>query len=366
MPPFSRYHRQMLLPEIGEAGQERLRDAHILLIGCGALGSVIADALTRAGVGQLTLVDRDLVELTNLQRQILYTEEDAAESVPKAVAAARELRRINSQVWLHAVTADFNPLNALELARGCDLLLDGTDNFPTRLLINDLAVQLGIPYVYGGVIGTRGMVYPVLPRTADGDAEWESMKLTGPCLRCLFEHAPPLGGPTCDTAGVLGPAASVVANIQSAEALKILMRDFSAVRRSLLTLDLWDGTFRSLNLAPGRHSQDSEACPCCGQRRFEYLDQPTAPATTLCGRNAVQITRSIPSTASSRGVDLHALADRLAPHGSVQANDFLLRATLPLHDQSLELTLFPDGRAIVHGTEDPAVADTFYDRYVGS
>lgn len=333
----------MLLNGIGETGQTSLRAGSVLLIGCGALGSTIAELLTRAGVGRIVLVDRDLVELTNLQRQVLYDEADARDQMPKAVAAARRLGQINGAVTLEPVVADFNATNAERLTREVDVILDGTDNFETRYLLNDVAVKLGKPYVYGGAVGTRGMMYVYQPGR--------------PCLRCVFDE--PAGGAreTCDTVGVLGPAASIIASFESAEAIKLLSGNPDAVNPKLITLDVWANTMRSIGVGEA----DAE-CPCCGLHRFEYLEGSRRAATTsLCGRNAVQIVTGHLGEA----IDLAPLAERLAAHGPVQRNEYLLRAELRERDHEYQFTLFPDGRAIIHGTADPAVAKSLYSRYIG-
>ena len=333
----------MLLDGIGESGQSSLRRSSVLLVGCGALGSTIAELLTRAGVGRLVLVDRDLVELTNLQRQVLFDETDAREGLPKAVAAARRLGQINTQVTLEPVVADFNAANAVQLARDVDVILDGMDNFETRYLLNDVAVKLGKPYIYGGAVGTRGMVYVYAPGRS--------------CLRCVFDE--PTGGTreTCDTVGVLGPAASIIASFESAEAIKLLTANAAALNPKLLTLDVWANTMRAIDVGV----PDPE-CPCCCQHRFDYLEGSRRAATTsLCGRNAVQIV----TAHAGENIDLAPLADRLAAHGAVSRNPYLLRVELRERDHDYQLTLFPDGRAIVHGTADPAVAKSLYSRYIG-
>ena len=349
--PSARYHRQMLLPGVGEAGQRRLYGSSALLIGCGALGTVIAESLVRAGVGRLRIIDRDLVELTNLQRQTLFIEADADEATPKAIAAARRLGQINRDVAVEPIVADYTAANALSLAADCDVLLDGTDNFETRLLINDVAVKLGKPYVYGGAVGTGGMMYVVLP-TAGG-----AHRAT-PCLRCVLDEAPaPGSAATCDTSGVLGPIAGIIANLQAAEAIKLLSGNTAAVTRELICVELWPLRFRTLDVCG---AFEAGACSCCGERRFEYLDaQRGSRTTSLCGRNAVQI------SASPAAVDLDALAQRLAPHGAVRRNEHLLRAELKQADRDLALTIFPDGRALIHGTADTTLARAIYSRYVG-
>lgn len=368
---LARYHRQMLLPGFGREGQERLRAARVLIVGCGALGTVLADTLARAGVGFLRLVDRDVVELTNLQRQILFTEADVEQGLPKAEAARRALGRINRDVQVEAVVADFHHANAPALATGIDLILDGLDNFQTRYLLNDLAVRQGLPYLYGGAVGTTGMAMVFLPHAppgppgpARGRIDWPE-SLTTPCLRCVFPEAPPPGStPTCDTAGVLASVVAFVAHHQATQALKLLIGAFEALDRSLVSIDLWRNEFRRLDLSGARR----EECPCCGQRVFSALDgHGESGLTTLCGRGAVQV-RPDPDRARAR-LDLDVLAARLAPHGSFQATPFLLRGTLDRergeHERPVELTLFPDGRALFTHVTRPEHARTLYDRYIG-
>jgi adenylyltransferase/sulfurtransferase len=339
-----RYHRQTLLPQVGRTGQERLARSRVLLVGCGALGTVLAEQLVRAGVGMLRIVDRDVVELSNLQRQTLFEESDAAESVPKAVAAERRLKRINSRVTVEPLVTDFDAVNAEELA-GVDLILDATDNVETRYLINELAVKRGIPWVYGACVGTEGRVMTVRPGATA-------------CLRCVFPEPPGAGElPTCDTAGVLGPAAGAVASLQAADAIKILTGNEDAVVRQMLVLDVWSGRIRALDLRDARRAD----CPTCGQRRFETLDgAKSRRPVSLCGRNAVQVR---PETI--RGVDLEVLARRWQPLGAVTRTPYLLRLDLK-DDQAVQLTLFADGRLIVTGMTDANRAKALYSRYVGS
>ena len=359
---LDRYHRQMLLPGIGPEGQARLRAAKILVIGCGALGTVISNMLCRAGVGHLVLVDRDEIEITNLQRQILFDEEDVANALPKAEAAKQKIARINSQVKVTAVVNDLNHTNVESIADGCQILMDGVDNFETRFLINDVAVKHAIPYVYGGAVGTVGMTYTILPHTSSGTSDWEAAGKATPCMRCIFDQAPPPGlNPTCDTAGVLGPVVSVIANYQSAEAIKILTGNWEAINTNMLHLDLWQNAFHEFAVGSAYETAD---CACCHHHRFEYLDgQRSGATTTLCGRNAVQI-RQV-ATSESHKLDFDQIAQRLRPHGSVRTNKFMLRAEIVDHDQPYELTLFPDGRAIVKGTKQPNVAKSIYAKYVG-
>ena len=341
-PTLARYQRQTLLSAIGDEGQRSLARSKILLVGCGALGSAIADQLARAGVGHLVLADRDYVELHNLQRQSLFDERDVAEQMPKAAAAAARLRQINSSIKVTPVIAEVSAANIESLAEGCDVIVDGTDNFETRYLINDVAVKLGIPWVYGGVIATYGMTATIVP----GETA---------CLRCLFPEAPdPGSAPTCDTAGVLGPAVHAVASLQAGEALKIASGRIDAVSRSLTSVDLWSMTFSSMPM--GTPQPD---CPTCGLRRFDVLDR-AAPAkeTVLCGHDAVQVLIHPPVR-----LNLEELSNRLRPVGEVMVNRFLLRFTDAATGN--ELTVFPDGRAIIGGTSDPARARALYDQFIG-
>lgn len=360
-PDLSRYHRQMLLPGIGEDGQRRISSSHALLIGCGALGCAIADQLARAGVGTLTIVDRDIVELTNLQRQTLFDESDAATGLPKAEAAAARLRRINSSIQIRPVVADFGHRNAETIALKDGprpaVVLDGTDNFMTRYLINDLCVKHSIPFIYGGAIATSGMSMTVIPGTT-------------PCLRCLFDQPPAPGNtPTCDTAGILGPVTTTIGAHQAAEAIKTLAGRPEAASRALLEIDMWSGRQRRLDVSSARRTGDASggACECCVHHRFPYLSGDlAADSTVLCGRNAVQV--NPPLDLVSHRLDLDALAARLRPHGVFEATRVMLRGRLAgtNGEDGLELTVFPDGRAIVRGTLDPALARSIYARYVGS
>jgi molybdopterin/thiamine biosynthesis adenylyltransferase len=354
----------MLLSGFGEAGQRKLRESTAVVLGCGALGTVIADMLARAGVGHLVLVDRDFVELTNLQRQVLFDEQDAADALPKAEAARAKLARINSQVTVTAIVDDANSTNIERFIEGADVLLDGVDNFETRYLANDCAVKHGIPYVYGGAVGTVGTAFAILPHSRDGNAAWERAEggsRATPCLRCLFEEAPAPGtGATCDTVGVIGPAAAIVANFETAEALKILTGNFDRVCPTMLSFDLWSNTLKQFKVARAYEQGD---CPCCKHGKFEYLDGTLGSgAATLCGRNAVQLRHK----RDADGVDLEEIAGRLRAHGDVKVYAFMLRASLVDRDQAYELTLFPDGRAIVHGTHELNVARSLYAKFIGA
>jgi adenylyltransferase/sulfurtransferase len=339
---LDRYIRQMRYPPLGEAGQRRLVESRVLLCGCGALGSVIANTLVRAGVGYLKLVDRDFLELNNLQRQVLYDEDDVRANLPKAIAAANKLRRINSQVQIEPLVVDVEAGNIESLCQGVQLILDGTDNFETRFLLNDAAVKLNIPWVYGGCIGDEGQTMTILPgRTA--------------CLRCLISEPPPPGAtPTCDVAGVLGPIVNVVASLQANEAIKILSGNEAAVSRSLTVLELWDNRLRQVDVSNLRQQTD---CPTCRRGEFPWLTgQRGSHSAVLCGRNAVQL--SPPHGAS---LSLEELGLKLAAVGQVMRNRYLLRVNVG----DYLITVFPDGRAIIGGTDDVAVARTVYAKYVG-
>jgi len=361
---LARYHRQMLLPGFGEEGQRRLLDSTALIMGCGALGSVAADMLARAGVGHLRIVDRDFIEITNLQRQVLFDEQDVADAIPKAEAAKRKIARSNSQVEVTPIVDDLNHSNIERYAEGVDILVDGLDNFETRYLANDCAVKHGIPYVYGGAVSTVGMAYAMLPHTLDGEAWWEKTSdgdFATPCFRCIFEEAPPPGqNPTCDTVGVLGPVVSIIANFQVAEALKILTRNLAVLSPTILNIDLWSNTITQLKVA--RAWEDGE-CPCCKHRRFDYLeDKAGSSATMLCGRDAVQLRHR----QTTNGIDLEEIANRLQKHGKVTANEFMVRAEIADNGKAYEITLFTDGRAIVKGTGENSVARSVYSKYVGN
>jgi molybdopterin-synthase adenylyltransferase len=361
---FNRYHRQMLVSDIGQSGQQRLAGSTVLLLGCGALGSVSAELLARAGVGHLIIADRDFVELTNLQRQLLFDEQDVTEAMPKAEAARRRIARINSSVRVTAVVDDVNAGNIDRHARDADIIVDGLDNFQTRYLANDWAVKHGVPYIYGGAVATSGIVFAVLPHTPEGAASWETGadgSLATPCLRCLFEEPPAPGSqPTCDTVGVLGPVTAIVAAWQSAEALKVLTGNFARVSRTLNTIDLWSGEVAQLAVGQAAAAGD---CICCGQRRFEFLDEGRGTGTaSLCGRDAVQLTEG----QRDLDMDLDALAVRMRPHADVRVSRYMLRAQLGDAGGAYTLSVFPDGRAIVHGTSDPAVARGIYARYIGN
>src|SRR6516165_2849692 len=292
--PLDRYSRQVRFPALGEAGQRALMRSRVTLCGCGALGTVLANHLVRAGVGYLRIIDRDFIETHNLQRQILFDEQDVKDNLPKAEAAARKLRLINSSIEIEPVVTDLDHTNVIQLVGDADLILDGTDNFETRYLINDAAVKLGKPWIFGGVIGSEGQTMTILP----GET---------PCLRCVIETSPPPGmTPTCETAGVLGPAVAVVASFEAVEAIKLLAGKVEALNRELIMVDVWDWSFRRLKVAGLLGKVD---CPCCQRRQFEWLAGTLGShTTTLCGRNAVQV-----ATRRSQPLDFAALALKLAP-----------------------------------------------------
>jgi molybdopterin-synthase adenylyltransferase len=335
-----RYSRQILFAGIGEQGQQCLLDARVAVAGCGALGSFQAGALARAGVGFLRIIDRDYVELSNLQRQWLFDECDVEQGMPKAAAAARKIAAINSGVRIEPAVADLTPSNVEELLGGVDLILDGTDNFETRYLINDFAVQRGVPWVYGAAVGSYGIAMPVIP----GETA---------CLRCIYPDPPGGAQPTCETAGVLGSVTALIASWQVSEAIKILCgAPFgNDVAGKITTVDVWSGEIRQV-AQPGPLAD----CPACGRREFPYLSGERRAPVSLCGQHSVQIHER------SRPIELRELAARLAPLGPVRANEFALRFEAPPY----LLTIFPDGRAIIKGTTDVGVARSLYAKYIGA
>jgi len=359
----SRYHRQTLLPGFGAAGQARLAASTAFIAGCGALGSVAADLLARAGVGRLIIADRDVVDLTNLQRQVLFDEQDVAEGIPKAEAARRRLAAVNSAIAVTAVIDDINYATIERHAAGADILIDGLDNFETRYLLNDFAVKHGVPYMYGGAVGTTGAALAILPHTAHGDAPWEtgaSGSAATPCLRCLFEEAPPPGAsPTCDTVGVLASVVTTIASFEVTEALKVLTGNYERVCRTLLNVDVWANSLYQLDVDRVYEHGD---CPSCKRRSFEYLEGARGSgATTLCGRDAVQLAHK----GQQGDVNLEDIGARLQQHGQVTVNAYMLRAQITENGRPYVLSVFPDGRAIVHGTAEASVARGVYAKYVG-
>jgi molybdopterin/thiamine biosynthesis adenylyltransferase len=375
-----RYHRQMLLPFIGEDGQRKLRASRAAVIGCGALGGYAADLLARAGIGGLTLVDRDVVELSNLQRQTLYEEADVAEGTPKAEAAKRRLNRINRDVDIRAVVGACDARSAMACIEDADIIIDGLDNFETRYLLNDLAVREHLPFIHGGAVAMIGSSMIILPHPRRARADRAGMSVWGEagataCLRCVFPEPPPAGAaPTCDTVGVLGPAVSIIASWQATQAIKLLTGNLYLLDRSLMSLDLMANELRRITPPP-----PGDDCPCCGRGDFQFLDETlTGRTTTLCGRDTIQVSPPTPAPGgapSKRGhsgrdrLDLEALASRLRAHGGFEMNRFLVRGVLDderdADGAAIGLTVFPDGRALVHGAVDETRARIIYDRYVG-
>jgi len=339
---LEKYSRQILFAGIGEQGQKNLLESSAVLVGCGALGTAVANLLVRAGLGRLRIIDRDFVEPSNLQRQTLFDESDARDSLPKAVAAERRLHAINSGVAVEGVVGDLTSKNAAELLGHFPLILDGTDNFETRLLMNDAALSLGIPWIYAAVVGSYGLTMTIRPgQTA--------------CLACLLEgedKSAAIGTEeTCDTVGVLQAAVGVIASIETAEAMKLLAGKSEALNDRLIAFDVWSGKFQSMRVAR------NPDCRACARREFRYLHGDAQPHITMCGRDSVQIHER------SRRLNLGELGRRLAPAAAeIRHNDFLLRFRV----EPYELTVFADGRAIIKGTKDPAVARSLYARYIGA
>ena len=333
-----RFSRQVLFPGIGLAGQQRLSAAHVAIVGCGATGAAAASLLARAGVGTLTLVDRDFVEESNLQRQVLFDEQDALQALPKATAAKQKIAQFNRHAHVRAHVADLVPNNIGDLLSGASIVLDATDNFETRYLLNDYAVQYGLPWIYAAAIGSYAVTMNVLP----GDSA---------CLACLFPRPPAGAVETCDTAGILNSAVNYAASIEVTEALKYLTGNIGRMRRTLLSHDLWTNEHAEISAARPRPD-----CPVCVGRDLVYLRGEGRPHITMCGRNSVQIHEH------HRPVDLQTMAERLRPHGTVKSNDLLLQFRRGDHT----ITLFQDGRAVIQGTTDITLARTLYARYVGS
>ena len=337
-----RHARQVLFYGIGNTGQKILREKTAVLVGCGALGCTSVNLLVRSGIKCIKIVDRDYIEESNLQRQSLFDEDDISKNLPKAIAAQKKLRKVDSHAQIEAVVADLNPSNAETILKNADIVIDGTDNFETRFLINDYCVKEGIPWIYGACIGSMGLTMNIVPSKT-------------PCLRCVLDTLPPFGTTeTCDTAGIIAPIASMIASIQAAEALKILTGNHDALSTGLVKIDLWRNEIKRL------HTEDmwgKSDCITCKQRRYEFLFRNVYSMTTsLCGRNAVQVLHS-----NGSRLDLETLAERLGKAGEVSFNTFLLRMKIDKY----ELTIFPDGRAIITGTNDAAVAKGLYAKYIG-
>jgi adenylyltransferase/sulfurtransferase len=338
---ISRYLRQTIFPGIGEAGQKKLLEARVIIIGCGATGTVIANHLARTGIGHLTVVDRDFIELNNLQRQLLFDENDLVQNLPKAIAAERKLRAINSDIEVRGIVSDVNPENMEDLVRGASLVMDGTDNFETRYIINDACLKHNIPWIYTGAVATYGMSQTIIPgQTA--------------CLRCLVNEMPPAGtSPTCDTAGVVGPVVSAIASVSATEAIKLIVGN-GELNGGIIHFDLWHNSFDHFGSSGPRPD-----CPACQQHNFEFLNQEKGGhIASLCGRDAVQIRQP-----GGHEISLSELAKRLRSVSQVTAfNDYLLRFTV----DGYEITLFADSRAIIKGTEDESIARGLFAKYVGA
>src|SRR5436309_7600501 len=332
-----RYSRQILFPGIGVDGQRRLLESRVAIVGCGATGSALASLLARAGVGSLRIIDRDYVELSNLQRQTLFDEADAAESLPKAIAACHKISSFNSQIVAEPFVNDLTAENAEQLLAGVQLILDGTDNFETRYLINDFAVKNSLPWIYVAAVGSYATTMNVIP----GETA---------CLSCIFPEGPQGMVETCETSGILNSAVNLVASIAATEALKILVGG-ADLRRTLLSFDLWKNEHAEISAATPR-----PGCRACGEHNFVHLAGERRPHITLCGRNSVQIHER------QRPIDFTEMDRRLQPHGIVRHNDFVLK----FWRDPYEMTLFPDGRAIIKGTTDTAIARSLYARFIGS
>ena len=333
-----RYSRQMLFRGVGAEGQRRLAASRVAIIGCGATGSVLASLLARAGVGTLRIIDRDYVEPSNLQRQSLFDEADAADSIPKAIAAAKKIPAFNSQIVVEPHVADLTPSTITALLENAQLILDGTDNFETRYLINDFAVKNSLPWIYTAAVGSYAVTLNVIPRQTA-------------CLACVFPEPPQGTLETCETAGILNSAVNLAASIAATEALKFLVGAVEHLRRTLLSFDVWLNDRAEINAEKPR-----PGCPTCDRHEFPYLAGEGRPHITLCGRNSVQIHER------NRPLDLAEMGELLRPHGTVRHNQFVLK----FWREPYELTLFPDGRAIIKGTTDPAVARSLYARFIGS
>ena len=333
-----RYSRQILFQGIGVEGQKRLAAARLVVVGCGATGSAVSSLLARAGVGTIRIIDRDYVEPSNLQRQTLFDESDARESLPKAVAAARRIAAFNSQIVVEPQVADLTPENIDSLLEGAELILDGTDNFETRYLVNDYAAKTGTPWIYAAAVGSYGVTLNVIPGATA-------------CLACIFPDSPQGIVETCETSGVLNSAVNLMASIETAEALKFLVGATEKIRRTLLSWDVWTNERAEIQAVKPR-----TGCRACGDHDFVHLEGEGRPHITLCGRNSVQIHER------HRPVDFGEMSERLKPHGTVRHNDFVLR----FWRDPYEITLFSDGRAIIKGTTDTGVARSLYARFVGS
>jgi molybdopterin-synthase adenylyltransferase len=342
MGDLGRYSRQILFHQVGEAGQLKLLNGKVAIVGVGALGTVIANHLVRSGVGYIKLIDRDLVELSNLQRQTLFDEEDAALHLPKVIAAQKRLNKINSTITVDAVIADLNLDNAEELLTGMDCIVDGTDNFMTRFLINDVAVKYGIPWVHGAAVSSRGMYASIIPGKT-------------PCYRCLFPHVPTGTGETCDTVGVLSPLTDIIGSFQAMETMKILVG--AKTTPNLEQIDIWDYSTMQMDISEGR----APNCPTCVNHQFDFLDRSSelqVAYTSLCGRNTVQI-----NPRNKRELDVKKVAEYLKKSGKVSGNEYLLRFS---PEDGISIVLFKDARVLIHGTNDVVKAKLLYSKYIGN
>jgi molybdopterin-synthase adenylyltransferase len=342
MGDLGRYSRQILFQQFGEEGQLKLLNGKVAIVGVGALGTVIANHLVRSGVGHIRLIDRDLVELSNLQRQTLFDEEDAELHLPKVIAAQKRLNKINSTVTVDAVIADLNLDNAEELLSGLNCIVDGTDNFMTRFLINDVAVKYGIPWVHGAAVSSRGMFASIIPGKT-------------PCYRCLFPHVPTGTGETCDTVGVLSPLTDIIGSFQALETMKILVGEKTTP--NLEQIDIWDYTTMQMDISEGR----APNCPTCVNHQFDFLDRSSelqVAYATLCGRNTVQI-----NPRNKRELDVKKVAEYLKKSGKVSGNEYLLRFS---PEEGISIVLFKDARVLIHGTNDVLKAKLLYSKYIGN
>lgn len=342
MEELQRYSRQILFPPIGVEGQQKLLNSRAVIVGMGALGTVIANHLVRSGVGYVRMIDRDLVELSNLQRQTLYTEEDAKHNLPKVIAAEKRLKEVNSTVKIDPIIADINLENAEDLLSEFDVIVDGTDNFMTRYVINDVAVKHRIPWVYGGAVSSRGMFAVIIPEKT-------------PCYRCLFPNVPIGLGETCDTIGVLSPITDIIGSFEAMEALKLLVG--APTNPHLEQLDIWDNSNLQMDISEGINIQ----CPTCKHHQYEFLDRSSPQQivfTTLCGRDTVQI-----NPRTKQELDFMSTAERLKRSGHVKVNPYMLRFS-PNND--IKMVFFKDGRVLVHGTNDVVKAKDYYSKYRGT
>ena len=342
---LNRYSRQVLFHGLGEKGQKMLLESTVVIIGCGALGTVQANTIVRAGVGKVVIVDRDFVEKSNLQRQVLFDEQDVKEKLPKAVAAVRKLKKINSEIKIEAIVTDVNHQNIESLIDEADLVLDGVDNFETRYLLDDACIKTKKPWVYGACVGSYGLTMSVVPDVT-------------PCIKCVFEDQPPIGlSPTCDTAGIISPAVNLVASFQVSEGIKILTGQIDALNRGIVTFDLWTNMIKTLKL---EDEKPRKSCKCCGLGIFEYLEakeKNQTYTTSLCGRNAVQVSKG-----ESFSLDFDELTQKLNRLCEVKSNPFIMTFTI----DEYEISAFKDGRAIIKGTNEPAIARSVYAKYIGS